>query len=517
MLKANYYTPPTELDLLIFEKLLPVDHYLRRVKAAIDFERFRAELATCYSSDEGRPADDPVLMLKLEFLQFHYNLSDRSVIAQAQVNVAFRYFLELSIESTLPDPSLFSVFRKRLGAAKHEAVLQGLLTQAREQGLVKDRLRLKDATHVIANIAIPSTIRLVAETRDRLLHAAQPFAPERVATETTQAATLREVTADLADDERLVQRVNHLRQIVTWADAVPTDEVRWGAASVRQQQAFTAALQLAHQVLADREHPDAGDKVLSSHDPDARQGKHGTYFDGYLLDVALDADSELITAVQVLPANGNEVADAAVLIAQEERAQGNAVAALSIDGIGFRGPALREWRDPQGLNLEVFVPPPAESAPSGYFKPQDFQVIAEGSQVLCPAEQSSVRRKRTRYDTGWEYQFARATCAACPLGVRCLPHVPRFSGRNVVKNDYEAEYAAARQKAQTPEYATVRRQHPRIERKLGEMVRHHRLRWARYWGQARVQVQACLTAIVVNIKRMVDLASARLPTGAAGV
>jgi transposase len=71
MLRASYYVPPTELDLLIFEKLVPADHYLRQVQALIDFERFRTELASCYSPDEGRPADDPVLMLKLGFLALH--------------------------------------------------------------------------------------------------------------------------------------------------------------------------------------------------------------------------------------------------------------------------------------------------------------------------------------------------------------------------------------------------------------------------------------------------------------
>jgi hypothetical protein len=365
---------------------------------------------------------------------------------------------------------------------------QGLLTQARAHGWVKDRLRLKDATHVIANIAIPSTLRLVAETRDALLQAARPFEPERVATESAQAATLRAVTADLADAERLVQRVQHLQQIVAWADAVPTDEVGWKTAPESAQHTFTAALALAHQVLADRADPAAGDKVLSVHDPEARRGKHGAFFEGYVVDVTLDADSELITAVNVLPGNGNEVADAAVLSTQEEQAQGNDIAALSIDGIGFRGPALREWQDPQGLGLEVFVPPSAETPPTGYFPPPDFAVLAETGQVRCPAGQCSVRRKRTRYDTGWEYQFARATCAACPLLAQCMPRLPRSSGRHVIRNDYEAEYQAARQKAQTPEYAAVRRQHRHIERKLGELVRHHQLRWARYRGQARVQV-----------------------------
>lgn len=63
-------------------------------------------------------------MFKLEFLQHHYTLSDREVIAEAQVNVAFRYFLDLSVTSPLPVPSLLSQFRTRLG---HDAIKQPLM------------------------------------------------------------------------------------------------------------------------------------------------------------------------------------------------------------------------------------------------------------------------------------------------------------------------------------------------------------------------------------------------------
>jgi ABC-type multidrug transport system fused ATPase/permease subunit len=38
-------------------------------------------------------------------------------------------------------------------------VFDAVVSRARRQGLVKDRRQLKDATHIIANIAIPSTIR----------------------------------------------------------------------------------------------------------------------------------------------------------------------------------------------------------------------------------------------------------------------------------------------------------------------------------------------------------------------
>ena len=82
MLKSEYYIEPTELDLQIFKQLVPVDHYLRQVKAVIDFEFVRTEVQDCYSEGMGRSAIDPVLMSNLEYLQHHYGLSDREVMIE---------------------------------------------------------------------------------------------------------------------------------------------------------------------------------------------------------------------------------------------------------------------------------------------------------------------------------------------------------------------------------------------------------------------------------------------------
>ena len=60
-----------------------------------------------------------------------------------------------------------------LGGRPSQALCDHVVTQAREYGLIRDRLRLKDATHVLANIAVPSTLRLVVQTRQRLLDAAR--------------------------------------------------------------------------------------------------------------------------------------------------------------------------------------------------------------------------------------------------------------------------------------------------------------------------------------------------------
>jgi IS5 family transposase len=87
---------------------------------------------------------------------------------------------------------------------------------------------------------------------------------------------------------------------------------------------------------------------------------------------------------------------------------------------------------------------------------------------------------------------------------------PAVKQRTVLKNFYEAEYRAARAKAQTAAYAEVRRQHPAIERKLAELVCRHNARHARYRGRDRVLRQGILTALVVNLKRLVRLATAGL-------
>ena len=58
MLKAEYYSAPTDIDLRVFAKLIPADHYLRRLKAAIDFEPLRALVADCYAAGMGAPAEE---------------------------------------------------------------------------------------------------------------------------------------------------------------------------------------------------------------------------------------------------------------------------------------------------------------------------------------------------------------------------------------------------------------------------------------------------------------------------
>lgn len=505
MLTASYLLPLIDSERESILEVVPHEHFLRRLLESVDFEPFRPLLESAYCSF-GRPPVDCILMLKLELLARQYRLSDREVISAARFNIVYRLFLGLSLKSPLPHHTLLTYFRQRIGPERLQEVFDNLVGQARRLGLVKDRLRLKDATHIIANIAVPSTIRLVAQTRDQLLDALRPLAAERVSQEEERAAAIHLGSADAKDEERLLQRVTHLRAVLAWADDMPQQEI-FRQQSDKVQEQLRSALALAHKVLADRDDPKAGDKVISVQDSDARRGKHGDWYDGYLLDVAMDADSEIITAINVLPANGDEGADAVHLITQEEQAQGNDVEAVSIDGAGYRGPVLRELTDPAGLNLEVFTPPSEPPAPKGFPAERFSLTVIDGKPaVTCPAGQTTTARERNAHDTGYKYRFQEQQCGGCKLRAECLANLHAKS-RTVIKNDYEAEYDAAKAKAQTPAYAKVRKQHPAIERKLSELVRRHDARHARYRGRWRVLYQQLLTSMVVNIKRIVRLLS----------
>lgn len=500
MLKANYDLELSDLDRLIFTQLVPPDHYLRQLKAALDFTPCRALVAECYAPKMGRGAIDPVRLLKLLLLGEHYALADEKLIQMAQVNVAFRFFLDWPLAVPLPEPSLLSQFRTRLGPERFQKIFHEILRQARVAGLVQDRLRLKDATHVIANVAIPATLELVAQMRTKLLDAAEKFAPAEVAAHRQKADEIRQSSRDQSNEARLLLRVNHLRDLVAWGD-------EWLAklTGETQKESFSALLAQARKVLNDRE-PKAQDQLRALTDPEARRNKHGEFYDGYLCDVMMDADSELITALDILPANADEAADAQALIAQEENAHGNDIQQLSIDAIGYNGAVLQALSaDADGPQVTVFVPP--KEQPPRYpelFQGDAFTLNEAGDELTCPQGETTKTRSRDGKQHGSVYHFRTAQCRHCPLRAQCLPE-KNNQPRKVSKNDFQAQYTAAQQRATTDEYKQIRKQHPAIERKLNELVRWHQGRHVRYRGRKRVQVQFLLLGLVVNCKRIVRL------------
>lgn len=490
----------SEEDLHLFDLLLPYDHRVQDFLNCIDWDEIAGELEQFFSPNMGRPGIPPIYLIKMEFLRYYYRLSDVEVFERCRSDIAFRWFLQLPMRSEPPDATTLCKFRARIGQEGFQKVFDQIIHQARAAGLVKDRLRLKDASHVIASIAIPTSLQLLGHLRDRLLKeiaVIDPLVAEgfQVSSEQTRQETHH---SDVV--VRLEKRVLLLRDILAWIDQFKPED---GQSPAWQQLLITR--RLAEKILNDQTDPNATNKILSLVDIEVRRGMHGEWFDGYKVDMLVDADSELITQINVMAATGNEALNAVTLVKAEQETFGNQIETISIDRAGYDGAMIRELEDPAKTNVKVIVPP-KQIPDTKLFTANDFVVSADGQQATCPAGATSVRRNEEIGGRRVRFTFPKEACASCPLMNQCMNKLPvGRMGRAVSKNEYEAEYARVAARAKTDAYREVRKEHALVERKFTEPLNRHGGRRTPYRGKAKTTAHELMAAAATNVKRIAKL------------
>ncbi|HEY0222353.1 MAG TPA: transposase [Lactovum miscens] len=136
------------------DDLMPQEHYLREIAHAVDFKFIYDLLAPLYDLETGWPSLDPVLLIKLPLLQYLEGIKRlRETVKQVQVNVAYRWFLGLSLEDEVPHFSTFgkNYTRRFEGTDLFEQIFFGILAQCQEAGFVDSRTLFIDGTHIKAH------------------------------------------------------------------------------------------------------------------------------------------------------------------------------------------------------------------------------------------------------------------------------------------------------------------------------------------------------------------------------
>ena len=91
------------------ESLVPREHMLRQVDAAVDFEKLYEIVEPLYSEEEGRRSIDPVVLFKIVLLQhLDGNASLRGTLRRAQTDIAYRWFVRYTLSEELPHFSTVS-------------------------------------------------------------------------------------------------------------------------------------------------------------------------------------------------------------------------------------------------------------------------------------------------------------------------------------------------------------------------------------------------------------------------
>ena len=144
----------SSLEFVCIDELVPKDHLLRKIDKQIDFSFIHDLVKDLYCPGNGRPALDPTLMFKLLLLGYLFGVrSERQLIREAQVNVAYRWFLGLGLTDKLPDASTLSQNRRRRfnDSDVYQQIFDEIVLQAMRKKLVSGTVLYTDSTHIKAN------------------------------------------------------------------------------------------------------------------------------------------------------------------------------------------------------------------------------------------------------------------------------------------------------------------------------------------------------------------------------
>ena len=128
--------------MVTIEDLVPENHFLRKLEAALDLSFVHEETAHLYSRRYGRAPIDPVVMVKYLLLGFLYGIpSERQIEVRCADSNAFRWYLGIDLDERVPDHSTISQLRRRKPAFRKEnALARQNTTQAHnEKKLPKNR------------------------------------------------------------------------------------------------------------------------------------------------------------------------------------------------------------------------------------------------------------------------------------------------------------------------------------------------------------------------------------------
>jgi hypothetical protein len=243
-------------------------------------------------------------------------------------------------------------------------------------------------------------------------------------------------------------------------------------------------------------------RVISTVDPQARHGRKTRHrsFGGYKGHVAVDPDSEVVTAIAVTPGSSGDAGPAGSLPAGVLPAPGSgpgAGAAAYGDSAYGTGELVGRVQG-TGMHCGLRVQPPP--AVKGHFPKDRFAIDLPGGTVTCPAGVTAAIRPSGRDRHAGQASFGTA-CRACPLAAQCTT-AP--GGRTIAVGPHEAALAAARHAQQDPAWrAGYNATRPKVERKTGHLMRRrHGGRRARVRGQHKVAADFALLAAAVSLARL---------------
>jgi transposase len=466
----------------LYDLIVPQDNLLRKINELIDFSFIYNELVNKYCSNNGRTAESPIRMFKYLLLKTIYDVSDVDIVERSRFDMSFKYFLGMTPEEDVINPSSLTKFRKlRL---KDTDLLNLLISKtvsiAIEKGIIRSKSIIVDATHSLSR--------------------SNPLSPIEVLKE--RARQLRKVV--YSTDENWKERMpkknedNDLEHELSYCcnleREIESDELLRSIPKVNEK------LNLLKETIEDTR-----DHYTLSKDTDARIG-HKTAdssFFGFKTHIAM-TEERIITAAVV---TSGEKGDGPELPALLETSQENGIEVNTIIGdAAYSGKENLELASGQDIKIVAKLTP---AITQGFRKQENtFNYNKDAGMFVCPGGHMAIRKARQgKKDDGTNqtdtYYFDVEKCKTCSLNDGCYKPASKTKSYSVsIKSDEHLE----QMKFQQTDYFKEKAKHRyKIEAKNSELKNIHGYGRASSYGIENMQMQGAMAIFTVNLKRILKL------------
>jgi transposase len=154
----------------LYDLIVPKENLLRKINEVIDFSFVYNELVNKYCHTNGRTAESPIRMFKYLLLKTIYNISDVDVVERSRFDMSFKYFLDMSPEEDVINPSSLTKFRKLRLKDTHllNLLISKTVTIAIEKGVIRSKSIIVDATHTLSRSNPFSAMEMLRERSKQL-------------------------------------------------------------------------------------------------------------------------------------------------------------------------------------------------------------------------------------------------------------------------------------------------------------------------------------------------------------
>ena len=461
MMTQNTDKKREQIIMLCMDDMVPQDHLLRKIDKAINWNFIYELVENKYSSDQGRPSIDPVMLIKIPFIQYLYGIkSMRQTIKDIEVNVAYRWFLGIDIMDPVPHFTTFgkNYSRRFKDTDLFEQIFRKILEECYRFKLVDPTEVFVDATHVKAHANNKKMQKRIAEQEAR-------FYDEMLR---------KEIDAD---------REAHGKKPLKDRDD-NDDTSSHGSGNGGETREVKA----------------------STTDPESgwfHKGEHKEVF-AYAIETACDKHGWILDYT----VNPGNMHDSKTFKGLFDKIENIGIKRLIADA-GYKTPAIAKLLLDRGI--QPVFPYKSPMTKKGFFKKYEYAYDEYYDCYVCPNGQV-LKYTTTNRDGYREYKSKGDICEHCPYLSQCTAsrdHVKIITRH--VWEDYMETCEDIRYTRGMKELYNLRKE--TIERLFGTAKEAHNFRYTNMIGKARMEMKVGLTFACMNLKKLAKMIEKMGPTG----